>query len=394
MLVQEVRGTKCEALNDAPQQDEYKASLVKENTSLKKESAELAEQVNNYKFIVMDMKAKIEDLENEKNSLITVIRILQEDQKQDESNAWNIAGRPKKIPVGLQNNSCRTDDTRVNRYSILSEIDEDKEVNELTQARIPNDKDKDIPSDVNNSQAERLDNRFSGLNVDEHIEDVELVNATGHVTQLPAVTEGKEPRKELPTQDQIEALSKTKSKVTNSDNAKRPNQIGRPSKVAIVGDSMIKYVNPSKLRKSIKQNVHVKTFPGAKVADMHHYVKPTLKQAPEYLVLHVGTNDLKQSSPRQISTSIANLGQEIQNIAPTTKLIISEVITRNDDPQISAKVKEVNTKLLQVCKNNKWEHISHKNIVEKHLNPYGVHLNRHGTIALAKNFTDFLKATY
>jgi hypothetical protein len=73
-------------------------------------------------------------------------------------------------------------------------------------------------------------------------------------------------------QDQIEASSKTKSKVINSDNTKQPNQIGRPVKVAIVGDSMIKYVNPSKLRKSIKQNVHVKTFPGAKVSDMHHYV--------------------------------------------------------------------------------------------------------------------------
>ena len=128
---------------------------------------------------------------------------------------------------------------------------------------------------------------------------------------------------------------------------------------------------------------------------MHHYVKPTLKQAPDYLVLHVGTNDLKQSSPRQISTSIANLGQENQKSVPTTKLIISEVIIRNDDPQISAKVKlEVNSKLLQVCKNNKWEHISHKNIVEKHLNPYGVHLNKQGIIALAKNFTDFLKASY
>ena len=40
------------------------------------------------------------------------------------------------------------------------------------------------------------------------------------------------------------------------------------------------------------------------------------------------------------------------------------------------------------------EHISHKNIVEKHLNPYRVHLNKHGTIALAKNFTDFLKSSY
>ena len=76
--------------------------------------------------------------------------------------------------------------------------------------------------------------------------------------------EGKEARKVSPMQDQIEASSKTESKVINSDNTKQPNQIGRPVKVAIVGDSMIKYVNPSKLRKSIKQNVHVQTFPGAK----------------------------------------------------------------------------------------------------------------------------------
>jgi hypothetical protein len=181
----------------------------------------------------------------------------------------------------------------------------------------------------------------------------ELVNVTSQQSQMPVRTEGKEAREVSPIQDQIEASSKTKSKVINSDNTKQPNQIGRPVKVAIVGDSMIKYVNPSKLRKSIKQNVHVKTFPGAKVSDMHHYGKPTLKQAPDYLVLHVGTNDLKQSSPRQISTSLANLGQEIQTSVPTTKLIISEVIMRNDDPQISAKVKEVNSKLLQVCKNNK-----------------------------------------
>ena len=114
-----------------------------------------------------------------------------------------------------------------------------------------------------------MHNRFSGLNVDEHIEDAELVNATSQETQMPVRTEGKEARKVSPMQDQIEASSKTKSKVTNSDNTKQPNQIGRPVKVAIVGDSMIKYVNPSKLRKSIKQNVHVKTFPGAKVSDMH-----------------------------------------------------------------------------------------------------------------------------
>ena len=50
---------------------------------------------------------------------------------------------------------------------------------------------------------------------------------------------------------------------------------------------------------------------------------------------NAGTNDLKQSSPRQISTSIANLSQEIQMSVPTMKLITSEVIVTNEDPQIS-----------------------------------------------------------
>ncbi len=127
---------------------------------------------------------------------------------------------------------------------------------------------------------------------------------------------------------------------------------------------------------------------------MHHYVKPTLNNSPDYLIMHVGTNDLKQNSPHQISMSIANLGQEINRKYPTTKLIISELITRNDDPQINTKVKQVNTKLLQVCTNNNWGHISHKNIVGKHLNPYGVHLNKQGTATLAKNVIDTLKINY
>ena len=84
----------------------------------------------------------------------------------------------------------------------------------------------------------KLSNIYS-LNVDEHIEDAKSVNATSQESQMPVRTESKEARKVSPTQDQIEASSKTKSKVINSDNTKQPNQIGRPVKVAIVGDSTI-----------------------------------------------------------------------------------------------------------------------------------------------------------
>ena len=156
--------------------------------------------------------------------------------------------------------------------------------------------------------------------------------------------------------------------------------------VVIVGDSMLKYVNPAKLRKSTKYNINVKTFPGAKVEDMKYYVKPALDKASDQLILHVGTNDIKHTSPQEIANSISSLGQEIEKQQPKTNLIISELIIRNDDPKLNMKIKELNDKLTQVCKNNKWDLINHKNILPNHLNEYGLHLTRQRTACLAKNF--------
>jgi hypothetical protein len=157
---------------------------------------------------------------------------------------------------------------------------------------------------------------------------------------------------------------------------------------------MHKYLNLSKLRKSPKRNVNVKTFPGAKVVDMHHYSTFSQRSTQQFpwLFDHACRDEWFENM------SITNLGQEISRKCPTTKLIISELITGNDNPQINMKVKQVNTKLLQVRTNiNNWGQISHKNIVWKHLNPYGVHpvhLNKQGTATLAKNVIDTLKINY
>ena len=147
-LVKEIQEIKfanaSEACNDTSQQ-EHKTSLKNENITLKKENTGLAEQVNDYKFIVTDMKAKIKDFKNERNSLITVIKILQEDQKYGETNKWNVVGGQKETPTRLENQPGRTEnkrDSRINRCSILSDSDEDNEVNKASQARTPHNKNK------------------------------------------------------------------------------------------------------------------------------------------------------------------------------------------------------------------------------------------------------------
>jgi hypothetical protein len=49
----------------------------------------LAKQVNGFKIMISDLKTKIKDLDNEKNSLVTTIKILQEGKKCEETGPLN-----------------------------------------------------------------------------------------------------------------------------------------------------------------------------------------------------------------------------------------------------------------------------------------------------------------
>ncbi|CAB4016163.1 Scavenger receptor cysteine-rich type 1 M130, partial [Paramuricea clavata] len=183
----------------------------------------------------------------------------------------------------------------------------------------------------------QVSNRFSNLNTKEsNADDVD-------VTQNDLVTARTEPAtKHKQVNEKYNRRHHTDSKETKQTyHHTRPN-------VAIVGDSMLKHINPTQLRRSTRSfNTQIKTFPGAKVSDMEYYVKPTLARTPDHLVLHVGTNDVRQSTPQEITNAISMLGQQIKKELPTTNLAISEVITRNDDPSLNTKITELNTKLSQ-----------------------------------------------
>ena len=54
-------------------------------------------------------------------------------------------------------------------------------------------------------------------------------------------------------------------------------------------------------------------FPGVQVEDIYHYVKPTLSKATEpfNVVLHVGTNDLVDKTPKAVADGTVNLAKHI-----------------------------------------------------------------------------------
>ena len=111
------------------------------------------------------------------------------------------------------------------------------------------------------------------------------------------------------------------SRLTEDDNMRSTTPTERSrSRVAILGHSMLKHLNPRKLQNGLNHRITIKTFPSATVDDMVHYVQLTLKTRPGRIILHIRTNDLKSKSPNSLAQSLAGLGEAIKHANKDIKL--------------------------------------------------------------------------
>ena len=150
---------------------------------------------------------------------------------------------------------------------------------------------------------------------------------------------------------------------------------------------MIKNVQGAKLGEAVGHRVVVKSFSGATTKAMKDYLKPNLELSPDQVVLHVGTNDLKQKEPRHVADSIVDLARQIEKTSEAA-VAISELISRRDE--LNEAVKTTNKHLKSYCRQNGWNFIQHQNITEKELNRGGLHLNFKGNLKFFKNFQTYL----
>ena len=123
---------------------------------------------------------------------------------------------------------------------------------------------------------------------------------------------------------------------------------------------------------------------------MYDHVKPTIREFNRnHIVLHVGTNELKSSkTASQISRSVTDLALSLQS--ETNAVTISLIVPRKDS--LNNKAQEVNSRLINMCGERDITFIDHSDTIdiERHLNESKVHLNKSGTIELAKNVCEFL----
>ena len=67
--------------------------------------------------------------------------------------------------------------------------------------------------------------------------------------------------------------------------------------MVILGDSIVKNVNSWQLSKSLtNEKVSVKSLSGATTKQMSTYVKLTIEEKPDSVILRIGTNNLRSNN--------------------------------------------------------------------------------------------------
>ena len=135
-----------------------------------------------------------------------------------------------------------------------------------------------------------------------------------------------------------------------------------------------------------KNNVKIDCFSGSTTEDMTDFVKPLLTKNPGHFIFHVGTNDLSCNSPDKIVDSINFLVEIVSSKGVGCS--VSNLTVRKD--RLSEKAIEVN-RLLKDSIGGKICIIENTNLNESHLNGSGLHLNRRGSVALARNMINCIK---
>ena len=128
-------------------------------------------------------------------------------------------------------------------------------------------------------------------------------------------------------------------------------------------------------------NVKVFHFSGARIEDINQYIIPIIKKQPDYLILHVGTNDATTNTSKKIVDDLLILKPNISKQLPSCRIVLSKLIIRHDNGKANLTIRNVNKHLSALQS----ESIESDNISSQHLGPKGLHLTPKGKVRLALN---------
>ena len=99
---------------------------------------------------------------------------------------------------------------------------------------------------------------------------------------------------------------------------------------------------------------------------------------------------MKRKNAKVIATKIDKLCKSIKSDHPQMSVSVSEIIHREDNQELMKKVMAVNKELFRYSELKRFYLIRNENIDKNKLNLYGLHLNKQGSTALAKNIINHI----
>ena len=367
---------------------------------------ELKEQNTGMSHTISDLHNTIDALQNEKASLLTIIRLLQSESTVNNS-ANHSHSAYQKVSYGKSINSNREaakkaskfpDISNTNKFSWLA-VEDTVEVNDSNVSSQSSDDECSVyeckPNDDKRKTKRPLNSRVPRKQIKES-QKHHHERSDDQEKSPKDITRSKSTKRKQPHSNYTEAStslppSKPNDCRTSSQNTGRVSErhtkgnIKTKRNTVIVGDSIIKYVKGWELSNPT-QRVTVKSFSGANLEDMDDFINPILRKKPDQLVLHIGTNDLRRAESQVVAHGVINLAHKIEQQCPGIDIIVSGILTRTDVKALSDRVSETNRLIKSLCNQNNWDFLTNSNIEAAHLNSRGLHLNPSGSQLLQSNF--------
>ena len=143
------------------------------------------------------------------------------------------------------------------------------------------------------------------------------------------------------------------------------------------------------LPKADKYVVKIRFFRGWTIEDMEANINTILKREPDYIILHVRSNNARNLTLRDILEKLFRLNWTILDTRKSFKVIISQPTLRSDNGKASLtnyhfcnSLEELN---INIVKN--------LNMGSKHLGGKGLHLNPYGTTRSMLNLKAAIRKT-
>ena len=214
------------------------------------------------------------------------------------------------------------------------------------------------------------------------------------LVELKALVKTKKIQEEL--QSENEKLHKEITALKKELNADKTDKVKEQQKehstkkqdVIVAGDSMLNNIEDRFNLNTKKANVSIRAFPGSTIEDFKDYVAPLTRKKPDALIVHIGTNNVRSDTPKQVTEKLIQLHRHVKSIAPETKLVLSNIIRRHDYQNLGKKIIEINSLLAIECKRNKIDLIDKFNVTG--IGRKGLHPNNLGKEQIAGNLLGYI----